>query len=112
LSDGHCITFKFVAEMSRQERSDPSLVDVGDSIGLPVDPIVRLFGVLQARVREESLIGVLVHHERHRDLADVAEALGPLSRLAGARQDGEQNADQDRDDPDDDQQFHQHKSAT
>ena len=63
-------------------------------------------GVDRAR-REPPLIGVDVHQQRHGDLPHVAGTLDLRCLPAGALERGQEDRDENRNDPDDDQEFDQ-----
>src|SRR5205814_4407946 len=65
---------------------------------------------LHVRARIAALILVGIEHHGLTDLAQVTAALDAVGSLAGARERGEKNRDQQSDDPDNDEQFHERKA--
>ena len=88
--------------------ADPPRRAPGVIVAGRVDGVGMWRGVGAGR---EAAVGVVVVVARQRDLLEVVGALHPRGGLADLLHRGQQQADQDRDDGDDDEQFDQREGA-
>jgi hypothetical protein len=107
-----------VAAVHPEHRGQRAFAEVAGGVGgagavLPVDEVVglRAVGRRRRRAGQVALVLVRVHGHRGADLLHVAEAGGPLTLLAGLREGGHEDRDQQGDDADHDQELDEREGA-